>query len=68
MRKFVFIVDGEVAGDLVFEDQGEDVKFERNRMFAAALLSDPVIVEVPSDSPVKSGWSWDGVDFTELSN
>ena len=65
MRKFIFIVDGEVASDLIFEDQGEGPKFEGNRMFAAALLSNPVIMEIPTDSPVKNGWLWDGKDFRE---
>jgi hypothetical protein len=64
MRKFVLVIDGEVGTDLVFEDQGEGPKFEANRMLAAALSSEPVILEVPADSPVVSGWTWDGSTFT----
>lgn len=64
MRKFVLVIDGEVGTDLVFEDQGDGPKFEANRMLAAALSSNPTILEVPSDSPVRSGWTWDGSTFT----
>jgi hypothetical protein len=68
MRKFVFIVDGEVATDVVFEDQGEGPKFESNRMYAAALLSNPIILEVSPDNPAKVGWTWDGSNFTDPEN
>lgn len=65
MRKFVFIIDGEVGPDLVFEDEGEGPKFEANKALAAALASNPVVLEIPTDSPVQTGWLWDGENFTE---
>jgi hypothetical protein len=68
MRKFVFIVENEVAIEEVFETEGEGPKFESNRMYAAVLLSNPVILEVSADNPVKSGWTWDGSNFTPPGN
>jgi len=68
MRKFVFIVDNEVATDQVFEAEGEGPKFEANRMYAAALLSNPIILEVEPDSPAQVGWTWDGSTFTPPGN
>jgi hypothetical protein len=68
MRKFVFIVDNEVATEQEFETEGEGPKFEANRMYAAALLSNPIILEVESDNPAKVGWAWDGSNFTPPEN
>jgi hypothetical protein len=63
LRKFIFIIDGEVGPDLMFEDSGEGLKFDTNRALAAALSSNPTVLEVPHDSSVKMGWTWDGVEF-----
>jgi hypothetical protein len=68
MRKFVFIVDNEVATDQVFETEGEGSKFESNRMYAAALLSNPIILEISPDNPAAVGWTWDGSNFTPPGN
>lgn len=68
MKKYVFVIDGEVGPDLIFEDQGVGEKFEANRALAAALSSNPTVVEIPIDSPVKPGWTWDGTNFKEPSN
>lgn len=65
LRKFIFIIDGEVGPDLTFEDAGEGPKFEANRALAAALSSSPLIVEIPADSPIEMGWTWDGTSFHE---
>ena len=62
-RKFIFIIDGEVGPDLTFEDSGEGPNFDRNRALAAALSSNPVVLEIPDDSPVQMGWTWDGNEF-----
>ena len=35
LRKFVFIIDGEVGPDLTFEDAGEGPKFDMSRALAA---------------------------------
>jgi hypothetical protein len=64
LRKFIFIIDGEVGPDLTFEDAGEGPKFDRNRALAAALSSNPVVLEIPEESPVQMGWTWDGNNFT----
>lgn len=68
MRKFVFIVDNEVATDQVFETEGEGPKFEANKMYAAALLSNPIILEIEPDNPAQVGWTWDGSTFTPPGN
>lgn len=63
LRKFVFIIDGEVGPDLTFQDEGEGPKFDMNRALAAALSSNPTIKEIPHDSEVQMGWTWDGINF-----
>lgn len=68
MRKFVFIVDNEVASQEVFETEGEGPKFEANRMYAAALLSNPIILEIDANNPAQVGWTWDGSNFTPPGN
>ena len=64
-RKFIFIIDGEVGPDLTLEDAGEGPKFEANRALVAALSSNPIIMEIPSDSPIQMGWVWDGTNFIQ---
>lgn len=63
LRKFIFIIDGEVGPDLTLEDAGEGPKFDMNRALTAALSSNPTILEIPIDSPVQMGWTWDGSNF-----
>jgi hypothetical protein len=58
---FVIIVDGDVVLPLMMNEspQGE--------MLTAALRSNPIIVEVPSDHPnlqtIGTGWKYDGTTF-----
>ena len=63
LRKFIFIIDGEVGPDLTLEDAGEGPKFDMNRALIAALSSNPTISEIPTDPPVQMGWTWDGSNF-----
>jgi len=55
--KFNFLNDGVVNYTLEFP---EGPAYER---FVACLRSNPQITEVESTSPVRSGWTFDGVDF-----
>jgi hypothetical protein len=63
IRKFVFVIDGEVGPDITFEDEGVGPKFEHNRLLAAAMSSDPKVIEIPYDSEINIGWTWDGKEF-----
>jgi len=65
IRKFVLVIDGEVGPDLTFEDgePGSSDKYDHNKALAAALSSEPTIIEIPYDSEVQSGWTWDGTEF-----
>lgn len=59
MKRYVFVVDGEVGPDLVFEETSSD----GHQALAAAMSSNPTVVEVPQDSEVQIGWTWDGTTF-----
>ena len=59
MKRYIFVVDGEVGPDLVFEETAH----AQNAALAAALSSDPKVVEVEPDSVVGIGWTWDGQNF-----
>jgi hypothetical protein len=58
-KRWVFIVDGEVGPDIHFES-GDNIQ---RQALAAALSSDPKVVEVPMDSDINIGWTWDGENF-----
>lgn len=64
MKRYVFVIDGEVGPDLVFEETSSD----QHQALAAALSSSPTVVEVPQGSEVEMGWTWDGTTFTEPAN
>lgn len=55
--KFLFVIGNEVAMRLAI---GESHLSTRQ---VAALRSSPTIVEVPYDSPVDTGWTFDGTNF-----
>jgi hypothetical protein len=59
MKRYVFVVDGEVGPDLVFEETSSD----QHLALAAALSSSPTVLEVPQGSEVELGWTWDGTNF-----
>lgn len=58
MKRFVFIIDNEVGPDLKFA-----VGNPQTEALAAALSSDPKVIEIPIDSEVNMGWTWDGTNF-----
>jgi hypothetical protein len=64
MKRYVLVIDGEVGPDLVFEENSS----AQHHALAAALSSSPTVVEVPQDSEVEMGWTWDGTTFTEPAN
>jgi len=64
MKRYIFVVDGEAGPDLKFEETANS----QNTALAAALSSNPTVVEVDIDSPVNIGWIWNGTEFTEPSN
>jgi len=55
--RFVFVVGNDVAMRLHI---GESHLSARQ---IACLRSNPTIVEVPFDSPVDTGWTFDGTNF-----
>lgn len=59
MKRYIFIVDGEVGPDLVFEESTT----ERAESLAAILSSDPKVLEIDVESEVEMGWTWDGTNF-----
>lgn len=59
MKRYVFVLGNEVGPDLHFEEEGNP----QRQALAAALSSDPKVIEVSPDSPVGIGWTWDGQNF-----
>lgn len=57
---FAIVVDGEVAGTLVYSDQSAVADIAERHI--AALRSPHTIVEAPSIE-VKPGWTFDGTEF-----
>jgi len=60
MKRWIFVVDGEVGPDLTFEEASS----ERHTALAAVLSSDPTVLEVEVESEVQMGWTWDGTTFS----
>lgn len=58
-KRYVFVINGEVGPDLHFEPAGNP----QREALAAALSSDPKVIEVDVESPVNVGWTWDGTEF-----
>jgi hypothetical protein len=63
-RKFIFVTDGEIGYEMYFEDEGDgSAKFRKNAGYAACLLSNPEIIEIPAaesdaDNPNLLGWQY----------
>jgi hypothetical protein len=60
VRRFVFIVDGDVFMQLQFDEDGQGIK---SAAWAAGLASSPTVVEVTDRPEVVPGWTWDGNSF-----
>ena len=58
IKRFIFVVDNIAGPDIHFTDY-------EHPALAAGLASDPIVIEVPIDSPVQMGWTWDGIEFKE---
>jgi hypothetical protein len=60
VRRFVFIVDGDVFMQLQFDEDSQGIK---SAAWAAGLASSPTVVEVTDRPEVVPGWTWDGNSF-----
>jgi len=62
LRKYALIAEGDVFMTLSFDDS-----LPQAGPWAPGLASNPVIVEITNDPEIeniKSGWTWDGTNFT----
>lgn len=59
LAKFNFVNNGIVNWTIDFNDSPSFYGF------IACLRSHPKIIEVPSTHPVRSGWTYDGINFYE---
>lgn len=57
MRKFILVVGDDIIADLTMPNAD---KFQRH---INALLNEPRFIEVPADSEIDKGWTWDGNEF-----
>lgn len=57
MRSLAFIIDGEVAEVINYDDH-----------MAAVLLSNPLIVDISNINVTSDGWTFDGSAFSKLVN
>jgi hypothetical protein len=63
VRKFAFIVDGEVAGVI-----GVPNTFSDHEKQWAVLSSEPIVIESTNNPDVDSGWTYDGQNFIAPEN
>lgn len=59
-EKYVFVADGEVFMKLTLDAEATPA----GAMWSAGLQSNPTVVKVDPDSPIDSGWIYDGTNFT----
>ena len=62
LRRYVFIVDGDVFMQILFDDETQGF---RSQGWAAGLASSPIVIEVTDQPNVIPGWSWNGSSFIE---
>lgn len=62
LRRYVFIVDGDVFMQMQFDDESQGA---RSQGWAAGLASSPTVMEVTDQPSVIPGWTWDGSVFIE---
>ena len=61
-RKFAVVAGIDVFTVLILDD---DPEINPNGpRHAAGFASDPVVVEIPEESPITLGWTYDGSEFT----
>jgi len=58
LRKFILVVDEDIVADMTVP---EGPKFQS---YIEALSNNPKFIEVPVDSEIDKGWSWDGNNFS----
>jgi hypothetical protein len=57
IRKFILVVGEDVVTEMTMPDVN---KFSGH---IQALLNNPRFVEIPIDSEIDKGWTWDGLNF-----
>lgn len=62
-HKFAFIADGDVFGVFSLDERNPNDLQDVEKRVIAGLLSDPKVVQIPLDSQVTSGWTWNGQEF-----
>jgi hypothetical protein len=60
MKHYIFVIDGEVAGQMPMPDL--PFESESYNKFCAIMESNPTVV--PHDGSVVEGSTWDGTNFT----
>ena len=58
LKKFLVMVENDVAGEIVFDDD-----FEYNKRFYNALLNGGKVMEIDPNIPVGRDYIWDGTTF-----
>ena len=58
LKKFLVMVENDVAGEIIFDDD-----FEYNKRFYDALLDGGTVIETNADTPVGRDYIWDGTTF-----
>ena len=59
--KFAALVDQDVFGLLSFPPN--EFPIEVTNLLRAGFLSNPKVIDLPSDTLVEAGWTWDGLNF-----
>lgn len=60
IRRFVFIAEGDIFMQLLFDDESQGV---RSQGWSAGLSSSPIVIDVTDQPDIIPGWTWDGINF-----
>jgi len=68
IKKFAFVTEGDVFAVWTIDTEDTTENSETASRLLAGMMSNPVIIEIPEDTEVENGWTWDGTEFTQGSN
>lgn len=62
-KKFAGIADGDVFTILTVDSEFAGLDGSAGQRIIAGFLSEPKFVEIPDNSEITPGWTWDGTNF-----
>lgn len=65
IKKFAFVTEGDVFSVLTIDTEDTTENSTTINRILAGMMSNPIIVEVPDNVDVQTGWTWSGTEFTQ---